>query len=542
MISLDSFKKPQRYVGNEWNVVKKDHSSCIKIALCYPDLYEIGMSNVGLRIIYNLLNEMPQVLCERVFMPGLDMSEYLTVNNKKLFSLESKTSIDQFEVLGVNLNHELNYTNFLSILALSGITLQAKERKDMLVVGGGVVNPEPLARFVDVFFLGEFEEKASEFIDVLKRYRDKQSRLKALGEIEGFYIPSFYEVRRTHNTYVSEKIYHYAHDAVKKVHVKDLNKSFYPLQWLTPYTSIIHDRAQIEIARGCPHKCHFCQARACYFPYREKSIAVVLEQLKNIYRHTGYENFSLLALSASDYSGIEHLIEEAADFFQYKKVGVSLPSLRLDDVVGRLHKRLLRLKKTSLTLAIEAATPRLRDSMNKHIDINSLWEAQEILSSLRLRHIKLYFMFGLPQENDDDVLAICELINELRRRIRLRLNVSINAFVPKPFSYFQNVSMETEETLTHRRRLLIRHLTHPQVNVSVSCVPQSMLEGIFSRGDRELSAVLERAYKLGARFDSYREYFRWDIWQKAFAEEGIEWRRYLESYPEDFSWSHIQIQ
>lgn len=542
MISWETFQRPQRYLDNEWNVVKKSHKDRIRIVLCFPDLYEVGMSNLGLRIIYGLLNEMEDVVCERVFMPGLDLGKYLESHNKKLFSLETKTPLDEFDVIGVNLNYELNYTNFLYILKLGKIPYKARDRKKIIVLGGGITNPEPLAEFVDIFFLGEFEDKAPKFVNVLKKYEDKESRLKALAEIEGFYVSKFYDSYYDGSKYIFKKKYKYANLPIRKVHVSNLDTTYYPVQWLTPYTQIIHDRVQIEIARGCPHRCYFCQARVCYYPYREKRLSSVLNCLEKIYETSGYENFSFLALSASDYSHIESLIETVVDFFHEKAVGVSLPSLRVDDIVGRLYKKLLKLKKTSLTLAIEAATPSLRRVINKCIDMNIIWEARDILRSLHLRHIKLYFMFGLPEETEDDIAAIPELVKELSKGLNLKLNVSINVFVPKPFATFQNIPMEKEQTLVQKKRYLLKKLRDRNIQVSISNIKRSILEGIIARGDRDLGKVIYRAYLYGARFDSYGEHFDWKIWISAFHDENIDYHRYIDAFPNNYSWSHIELK
>jgi len=533
MIEWIKFNKPQRYLDNEWNVIKK--KAKIRICLCFPDLYEVGMSNLGFRIIYHLFNEIEGISCERAFMPYFDLLAYLEKKRIKLFSLETKTPLDKFEVLGFNLNYELNFTNFLAMLDLAGVPLFSSQRKKIIVIGGGIANPEPLAQFVDIFFLGEFEEKIYSFAEVLKKYKNKEDRLKALSEIEGFYVPSFY---REENLSL-KKIYKFASYPLKKVYVKDLNSSYYPLKWLTPYTSIVHDRAYVEVARGCPHHCFFCQARAIYFPYREKKIEVVLKQLEEIYKFSGYENFSFLSLSLSDYSCIEELIDIALDFFKRKKINFSLPSLRVDDIVERLHHKLIRLGKISLTLAVEAGTSHLRRKINKRIEWKKFWEAKEILKRLPLKHIKFYFMFGLPYEEEEDLVAIPHLVESIFEELRKKIHVSINAFVPNPFSYFQNKPMEKEENLLKKKKLLLNLFKNKRyLKVSFSSIKRSILEAILSRGDRKLSSVIYRAYLWGAKFDSYREFFDWERWEKAFEEEKIDYRKYLEGR-DAFWWRHI---
>ena len=542
MLEWSSFKKPQRYLGNEWNVVRKSHNHRIKICLCYPDLYEIGMSNVGFRIIYGSLNSFNDVVCERSFMPDEDLYDYLKRHKKKLFSLETKTPLSDFEIVGFNFDCELNFTNFLSMLGISGISLKSKDRKNIIVLGGGIANPESLCEFVDVFFIGEFEEKTSSFIDILRRYTDKQARLKALAEIEGFYVPSFYNVYKKGRRYIVEKKYKYAKLPIKKVHIRNLDNSFSPVQWITPYTSISHDRAQVEIARGCPNRCFFCQARSMYFPYRERSPKRVLELADEIYRRSGYENISLLALSASNYSNIENLVSELADYCSRKTIGLSLPSLRIEDVVGRLYKYLSRVKKVSATFAVEAATERLRGAINKNIDIKKLIEAAKILKSLKSRHIKLYFMYGLPSEVDEDITAIKKFLEELTIVSRLKINLSINIFIPKPFSIFEGVSMDSRKELERKRHIVFSSIPkYRKIKANIASPYKSILEAVISRADREFSSLLYEAYTLGACFDAYRERLNRYAWDEAFKRKNFDTDEYLSNNTDNFPWSHIHI-
>jgi radical SAM family uncharacterized protein len=539
MIDFGIFKRPQRYIGNEWNVIKKysQDDSKIKICICYPDLYEIGMSNLGIRIIYGILNQFRDVICERVFMPDADFARFLKKNKIKLFSLETK-----IEIIGFNFNYELNFTNFLHILDLGGIPLKAEQRRDIIVVGGGIANPEPLAEFVDLFFLGEFEEVAKRFVEILRRYKDKEARLKAFAEANGFYVPKFYSFYLYKDNYIFEKKYNYANLPIRKIHVKNLDDSFYPLNWLTPYTSVVHDRAQIEIARGCPNRCTFCQARCLYYPYRERRVFTIKEIVRRIYESSGYENFSLLALSASDYSSLEELIDELMDYFKEKRIGLSLPSLRIKDVLGRLYKKLISLKKTSLTVAIEVARDSLREKLNKHINCEELFEAAKILNTLKIKHIKIYFMYGFPQEEEEDLIAIGKFLEKLSRESKLNLNVSINIFVPKPFSIWEKVDMEKEEILKEKKKIICKNIPSKKfIKVSFSYLQRSILEAVLSRGDRDLSRVIYRAYLKGARFEGYRESFSWEIWQDCFEEENIDYHFYLEKNTKNSPWSFIKI-
>jgi len=541
MIDLKNFQRPQRYIGNEWNVIKKPHSNKLKVCLCYPDLYEIGMSNLGIRIIYGLLNEHPEVVCERVFSPAEDLEKYLRKEKEKLFSLESKTPIDDFEVLGFHLGCELNFTNFLNILDLGGIPLKAKDRRKLIVLGGGIANPEPLAEFLDLFYLGEFEEIAGDFIDVLSKHKSKEKRLRAFAEIDGFYVPQFYENSLEGNRYRFKPKHKWAKSQIKRVYVKDLDKSYYPERWLTPHTQIIHDRAQIEIARGCPNSCTFCQARCFYYPYRQRSPQRIKELISNIYESSGYGDFSLLALSASDYSGIEELIDSTYDYFQKRNIGLSLPSLRIDDILGRLYKKLISLKKTTLTVAVETARGPLRQKLNKKIEVEKLFEAAKVIRSLQVRHLKLYFMFGFPGEEEEDLTAIGGFLDRLSRISGLALNVSINVFVPKPLSLWENVGMDDEETLLLKSQIIFKNIPKRRnIKVSISFLKRSIFEAALSRGPREFSAVIYRAFTKGAKFDGYRESFSWKIWEDSFREEGIDYNFYLKTNTDNFPWSFIE--
>ncbi len=541
MIDLANFRRPQRYIGNEWNVIKKPHSNKLTVCLSYPDLYEIGMSNLGIRIIYGLLNEYPDLVCERVFSPAEDLEKYLREKGEKLFSLESKTAIDNFQVLGFHLGCELNFTNFLNILDLGRIPLKTKDRGELIVLGGGIANPEPLAEFVDLFYLGEFEEVAQDFVEVLRKHRDKKERLRAFAGIDGFYVPQFYENILEGNHYQFKPKHNWVKPQIKRVFVKDLDKSYYPAKWLTPHTQIIHDRVQIEIARGCPNNCTFCQARCFYYPYRQRSPEKIKELIHSTYESSGYGDFSLLCLSASDYSKIEELIDSTYDYFQKHHIGLSLPSLRIDDIIGRLYKKLISLKKTTLTVAIETARDPLRQKLNKKIELEKLFEAVEVIRSLGIKHLKLYFMFGFPGEERQDLIAIGEFLNRLSRVSGLSLNVSINIFVPKPFSLWEGIAMDDQDTLSSKIQIIFENIPKRRnIKVSISSLKRSIFEAVLSRGSRELSAVIYRAFTKGAKFDGYRERFSWKAWEDSFKEEGIDYNLYLKASTDNFPWSFIK--
>lgn len=542
MINFAQFQRPQHYIGNEWNVIKKAHAGKISICLGYPDNYSVGMSNLGLRIIYGMLNEFPDVVCERTFLPGKDLATFLNTHKIPLFSLETKTPLNKFSVIGFNLSYELNCINFLQMLSLGGVAINAVDRHDIIVIGGGIANPEPFAQFVDIFCIGEFEAVAAQFVDILRKYPEKQSRLEALSEINGFYVPKFYSVYFDMNRYHFEKLHDYAQFPVKKVHVLNLNDTYYPIQWLTPHTSIIHDRAQIELARGCPNACTFCQARSFYYPYRERNINSVKTLLQNIYKASGYENFSFLSLSASNYSKIEELVDEIMEYSQLNKLGIALPSLRIDDIIGRLYKKLFLLKKTSLTVAIEAVRESLREGLNKKIEIQKLFDAAQIIKSLRVKHIKAYFMIGFPEENDDDIRAIGEFLRLFTEKTHLAINASINMFIPKAFSIWESTKMDDELVLKQKRVLLFESVPRRHnINISVSSTAQSIVEAVLSRADRNFSNVIYKVYTKMPFGIEFRDGNYWDIWKTTMEELKVDYRFFLDGSTENFPWSFIEL-
>ncbi|MBP7088638.1 MAG: TIGR03960 family B12-binding radical SAM protein [Candidatus Omnitrophica bacterium] len=531
------FQKPQRYIGNEWNVIKKLHFRKIKICLCYPDIYEIGMSNLGIRIIYGLLNKQRDILCERAFLPGWDLIKYLKETKQPLFSLESKTPLNHFEVIGFQLSQELNFINFLTMLELGKIPLKAEERRNIIVVGGGIANPEPLADFIDLFFLGEFEAASSNFTEILSKYKNKEDRLKALAEKEGFYVPKFYSSTSGN----LEKKYPYAKLPIKRVYAKDLNNTFYPEKWLTPHIQIIHDRPQIEISRGCPNHCNFCQARAIYHPYRERKAEIVTRYIQNIYKNSGYGDLTLLSLSASDYSQIEELIDSNYDFLKKKSIGLSLPSLRIDDIFSKIYKKFSSLKKTHLTVALEAARDASRQKLNKKIDPNKLLEMAKMLRKEGLQRLKIYFMFGLPEETDEDLIAIGKFLKILSQNSKLFITVSINPFMPKPFSIWEDMLMSSEKKLLDKKDIILRNIDQKKyIKVSVSPIQKSILETIISRADRNFSKVIYKVYLQISKLSVYEEDYHWNLWKKVMEEEKIDYESYLGMDSSIYPWSFIK--
>jgi len=474
-------------------------------------------------------------------MPGVDLLQALRKRNEKLPSLETKTPLDSFEVLGFHLGYELTYTNFLNILSLSGIPLSAENRSNTIVLGGGIANPEPLTKFIDLFYLGEFEEIADTFVEILRKHKDKEGRLQAFSEIEGFYVPKFYSVKKRGLRYDFERKYPYAKNKINRVYVKKLDHSHYPLKWLTPHTQIIQDRAQIEIARGCPNNCTFCQAKSFYSPYREKKPQTIKTAIKEIYRSSGYENLSFLSLSVSDYSRIEEIVDENHDYLKSQRIGLSLPSLRMDSLTDKLYTKLSSLKKLSLTVALEAAHDPLRKTLGKTIQTDMLFKTAELIHSLGARQVKLYFMFGFPQENEDDLIGIGRFLGRLMRQTKLSVNASINIFIPKPFSLWENFKIQDKKILESKKAIILKNTPKTsRIKISFSIPEKSILEAVVSRADRKFSSVIYNAFSKGAVFDGHGEFFSWNIWKQAMQEEGLDYQKCLNDELENFPWSFIE--
>lgn len=562
---LLNIKRPARYIGQEWNSSLKDFSdSRLRFVLCFPDLYEVGMSNLGIRIIYGLLNSLPGVVCDRCFAPALDMERLLRDKDIPLFSLENKISLDQFDLVGFSLGHELDYTNILMMLELGRIPLLAVERKRThpFVLGGGacVLNPEPLHAFFDFFLIGEAEEAILQLTNLYFKIGSKiksgqisrQEALVEFSQIPGIYVPSLYEV-----TYKDASIIADFRPKLKgiptkisKRYVKDFNTSFFPIQWLVPFIPIVHDRISLEIMRGCPNSCNFCQAQKQYFPWRIKEPEKILELAKQAFRATGYEELALTGLSVSDYPGFSELVQRLALQFKEKGVSVSLSSIKPKDITPQLSSCLAQVRKTTLTFAPEAATAKLRSILNKDFNEEELFNtAKEAFASGYL-HLKLYFMIGIPAEENTDLDAIVDFtlrISELRRQISGRpaqINVSVSSLIPKPHTPLQWSKMESRQNLFHKQEYLRERVSKLRfLHFSFHNPNMSFLEGVFSRGDRRLSAVLLNAYKRGSRFDAWDDLFNFENWLAAFADSKIDPEEYLQEKPKDafLSWGFIDV-
>ncbi|MFH1683949.1 MAG: radical SAM protein [Candidatus Margulisiibacteriota bacterium] len=523
---LPNVQKPARYIGNELNSVHKDwEKTPIKVAIAYPDTYEIGMSNLGIQILYYILNEQPDVLAERVFAPWPDMESLLVSKSVSLFSLESWKPISEFGLIGFGIGHELTYTNIINMLKLGNIPIWQKDRKDSdpLIMGGGpcTFNPEPVADFFDFFVIGEAEEVLLEIVNVLRNseLRTRNSKLERLSKLPGIYVPSL------------------KNNVVKQT-IKDLNNTPYPTQPIIPFIEAIHDRAVVEIMRGCKWGCKFCQAGWTCRPVREKPMEKIIEIADDLIKNTGHEELSLVSLSTSDYSKILELAQTLAKKYEGKRINISLPSMRTNTFSINLAKEVSRVRPSGVTLAPEAGTQRLRDVIGKNMSEEDIINGVNGAFSAGMESIKLYFMIGLPTETDEDLLGICELakkIHGIGKKLtrRARITVNLATFIPKPHTPLQWEKQISIEESLQRQRLIKQNLKVKGIDVRWHQAEASFLEGVFARGDRKLSKVIEKAWELGCRLDAWSEHLKFDIWLKAFAECGIDPNDYLKARKTD---------
>lgn len=537
---LLTVQKPGRYVGGEWNAVTKEWTADrVKVLLAFPEVYEVGMSYLGTKILYGILNDRDDCLAERVFAPWTDFETVLRNNTIPLFSLESRKPIREFDIIGFSIAYELTYTNILNILDLGGIPLRSAERSedDPLIIAGGpsVYNPEPMAEFIDAFVIGDGEEVINEIVDMYKSSRPKAAGnrnilLKELATIRGVYVPSLYKVEYnpdgTINSFVPAE--EGVPAKVEKRVVQDLDTAYYPVHQIVPNIGIVHDRLAIEVMRGCKYACKFCQATATYRPCRERSAKRVLSLAREAYAATGYDEISLLSLSSADYSQLRAVIENLNAEFYPKSVSLSVPSLRIEDAIKDLPVLISKVKKSGLTFAPEAGSERLRASVNKNIRIEKLFEAASASFRSGWKKVKLYFMIGLPGETEQDLLDIVDMtqrISALKREIDGRpaeVTASINAFVPKPHTAFQREAMDGMETLKEKAALLRKSVRSRAVKLDIHSFEMSYVEAVMSRGDRRLSAAIYEAWKAGARFDGWSEKFNFNTWMSSVAKTAID--------------------
>jgi radical SAM family uncharacterized protein len=549
---LFQVSKPARYTGGEWNsIVKKWDATPIHIALAFPDIYEIGMSNLAIQILYDILNKQPDVLAERVFAPWVDMEEVLRSHGIPLYSLETKHPLSEFDVIGFSLGYELTYTNVLNMLDLAGIPVFSRDRTDShpLIIAGGScsLNPEPMSDFIDAFFIGEAEESVLEFIDACRRAgKDRKSLLAELVKVPGIYIPGFYRVRYNSDGTIKEFA------AEQEAAGSSIERRIFfagpgaALKPVVPYIEVVHDRAMLEIQRGCSRGCRFCQAGMIYRPIRELSHEKVVNDLTEIIDNCGYNEVSLVSLSTGDYHDISSLINKLKSKFSGRSINISLPSLRLDKSSLDLIESLPQKRKTTLTFAPEAGSDRLRRAINKNISEELIMDTFATAFQKGWLNLKLYFMIGLPTETYEDVEAIVQLIGKIlklgnkSRRPRLRINVS--TFVPKAHTPCQWLPQDTEDEIVKKQDLLRHGLSKLKLRFSWQDTGISQLEAVLSRGDRRLGAVIHSAWQSGCRFDTWNEHFNFSKWLQALDDNGLDVSFYAHrerSLTETLPWQHI---
>ena len=538
---LPRVQKPARYVGGEYNAVMKDKASVdVRFAFCFPDTYEIGMSNLGFRILYGVMNNMPSVWCERAFAPWPDMEEEMRKAAIPLYALESGDPVGDFDIIGFSVGYEMAYTAMLNMLDLSGLPLRSEQRTSLapLVVAGGTAmyNAEPVADFIDMALIGEGEELVPAVIELYRKAKaeqwDKQAFLRAAAQIQGVYVPSLYTVSY-YGSGVIQSITPQdgAPEKVVKRVVHNMDKSYFPVKTIVPSTEIVHDRVTLEVFRGCIRGCRFCQAGYVYRPVRCRSKEQLVQYGQEALQDSGYQEMTLSSLSTSDYPQLVELCDGLQDFCGQRHVNLSLPSLRADNFSMELMQRLQRGRKAGLTFAPEAGTQRLRDAINKNVTEEDLTESLKTAFSGGWSAVKLYFMLGLPTETDEDVLGIAEMANRAVHTWReyasnknrgLRVTVSTSWFVPKPFTAFQWEPQITMEEYERRVKLLRQAITAKAVTYNWHDGDTSFLEAVLARGDRRLGRVLETAYRKGAKLDAWSDFFDLRRWLDAFAECGLD--------------------
>lgn len=559
---LPFVETPAQYVGGEVNSIVKTHTpDLVKVALAFPDVYKIGMSHAGMHILYSIVNRRDDALAERVFTPWLDMQKKMREAHVSLFSLETHTPVREFDIVGFSLQHEMCYTNVLEMLDLAGIPLRACERgeHDPLVIAGGpcAVNPEPMAEFMDVFVVGDGEEALPRLIEVVGAARkSKMKRRELLLDIatsaDCFYVPAFYETSYHPDGRLEafRSVVGAAPSVIRKAVVKDLDAALIPSAPVVPFPETVHERISLEIMRGCPNSCRFCQSAPVKSPVRLRSMDRILAAAEEVYRNTGYDEISLVSLSSGDCPGIEELLFRLSARFKARRVGVSLPSLRIDSRLATFPAVISAVRKAGLTLAPEAATDRLRAVLNKPLRTEDLFETVGVAFKEGWNLVKLYFMIGLPTETEADVDAIADLaqqISSARKPLsghNANVNVTISPFVPKPHTPFQWEAMATQEKLEAAERRIKQRTRMRSVKYKVHNFNRGVLEGVFSRGDRRCGRAIELAWRKGCRFDSWDDHFRFDLWLEACREAGIDPSFYAHrerGKDELLPWDHIDV-
>ena len=562
---LKKVQKPGRYTGGEFGQIIKDKSKIkARIAFCFPDTYEIGMSNLGVRILYGALNELDSVWCERVYAPWPDMEEQMRKNNIPLFALESKDSVKDFDIMAISLQYELCYTTAVNMIDLAGLPIYAKDRDDSMpiLLGGGpcAYNAEPVADFFDIFSIGEGEEALPELAKLYIQMKEngtytKSAFLREASHLKGFYVPSLYNVEYNEDGTISsfEPKFEDVPEKVEKRVVENLNTSYFPLKPIMPYIETVHDRIMLETFRGCIRGCRFCQAGMVFRPVREKSAEVLNEQAKAIYANTGYTEISLTSLSISDYSCLHEATDMLLEWTNPKKVNLSLPSLRADSFTKELMRKVSGVRSSGLTFAPEAGTQRLRDAINKNLYEEDLLNAVRLAFEGGKSQVKLYFMNGLPTETYEDIEGISVIAKHVvdefyktpsRSKKPVSVTVSVSCFVPKPHTPFQWEPQNSLEELRQKQIFLAEKITDKKIRYNWHEAKVSRLEAVFSKGNRKLSSAIAEAVKRGMRFDAWDEYFNYENWMDVFEYCGIDPDFYATrkmSYDEILPWDVIDI-